>query len=239
MKSERVHLGMTNRPGLVVMLAVAAAVCAAQATAQDLPKKSPEGLDLIESDAIQAVYWQEGATLAPYKRIHIVDPFVAFRKDWQRDQNRNRRDVSSRVSDKDMERIKGLLSDMFLDVFTKELEKGGYQIVDETGEDVLIVRPAIINLDVTSPDLRRGGAGQMNFVASAGSMTLYMELFDSATSALIARAIDSRAAPRRNANFSFSSGVNNRAEANQILSRWAGILREALDEEFSGRPPVQ
>ena len=238
MKSEPMHVRTARRLGLLAILAVG--VGAMQASAQDLPKKSPEGLDLIPSKAVQAVYWQQGATLAPYKRIHLVDCFVAFRKDWQEDQNRNRRQLSSKISSSDMERIKGLLADLFKEVFTKELEeKGGYQVVDEVGDDVLIIRPALINLDVAAPDVRRGGGQQMTFVASAGSMTLYMELFDSATSALIARVIDSRAAPQRNANVSISSGVNNRAEATQLLSRWAKLLREALDEEFSGQPPVE
>ena len=64
-------------------------------------------------------------------------------------------------------------------------------------------------------------------------MTLYMELFDSATKSLIGRAIDNRQG-MDTGGFQVSNTVTNRAEADRILRAWASTLREALDEQWSG-----
>ena len=119
----------------------------------DLPATTEDGLTKLESKRIDVLYWRPGASLAPYKRIALLDCLVAFRKDWQEDQNRDRRGTE-RVTAEDMERIQTLLAEEFRKEFTRELqERGGYEIVDVVGEDVLVLRPAIVNLDVAAPDL--------------------------------------------------------------------------------------
>ena len=70
-----------------------------------------------------------------------------------------------------MERIKTKVSTLFMEVFTEELEKGGYQLATERAEDVLIVKPAIIDLDVNAPDIRTASRVE-TYARSAGSMTL-------------------------------------------------------------------
>lgn len=225
------------KSGLSLAALVAAATAALPVAAQqdELPQKTKEGLDRIESDNVQALYWLEGATLSQYKRIGLVDCQVAFRKDWMRDQNRERRELSQRITDADMARIQNLLEEEFIKVFTEELEKGGYEVVDVTGEDVLLLRPSLVNLDVAAPDLQRGSQ-RLTGVVSAGSMTLYMEFRDSLTNQLIGQVADAQAAPQRNTNFQLSSGVNNRAEADLILRHWAGLLVNALHESMDGAP---
>ena len=80
-----------------------------------------------------------------YNRIWLQDATVAFKKNWQRDQNRS---YSLKVRDSDMEKIKSEVATVFREVFTKELLDGGYEMAEEAGEDVLIVIPAIVDLDV-------------------------------------------------------------------------------------------
>jgi len=198
----------------------------------DLPDTTDDGLERVESKQIDALYWRPGASLAPYERINILDCFVAFRKDWERDQNEGRRGVE-RVEAEDMQRIRMLLAEEFSKVFTRELEeRGGYQIVDEVGDDVLLLRPAIVNLDVAAPDLR--GPGRVDsYTASAGAMTLYMELYDSATSAIIGRVVDQREG-MDTGMFQIANEVTNRAEADRILRSWATTLHDALDDQWSG-----
>jgi hypothetical protein len=196
--------------------------------ADDFPDTTTEGLKRIDSKKADVVYWQDGATLEGYQRIGLLDCYVAFRKDWERDQNRNRQSLGNRVSDEDMERIKKDLAAEFRKVFTKELtEKGGYEMTATGGADVLILRPAIINLDVLAPDLDNLGRVE-NFVSSAGAMTLYLELYDGATGALIARIIDERDDNRGFAQR--ANSVTNKAAADRILRTWADALRGALDD---------
>ena len=212
----------------VLCLLLVALVATGPAFAKDqFPQTSDDGLQLRESKKVDAVYWKEGATLSSYKRVAILDCAVAFRKNWQRDQNQERRGYT--VKAEDMERIKKTLGEEFRTVFTKELQdKGGYEIAEGANTDVLLLRPAIVDLDVTAPDLMAPGRTQ-TFAASAGAMTLYLEIYDSATSAIIGRVID-RSSARDSGRIMMSSRVTNRAEADRMLRRWADLLRNALDE---------
>ena len=209
---------------LYALTASSAALCADD----ELPDKTTDGLTRIDSKNVQALYWQDGATLAQYTKVMLVDCAVAFRKDWMKDFNRERRDLSSRVSSKDMDRIKTALAQEFKIKFTEVLEDGGYEIVEETGDDVLLLRPALINLDVTAPDLNNVGRSR-NYVASAGQMTLYMEFYDSATSAKIGEVVDAESA-RDTGVMRVANRVTNKAEADIILKKWANLLVDALDE---------
>jgi len=213
--------------------AMACLLCSTALVAQDDPPvMTVDGLQQIETDNVDALYWLPGATLDPYRRVAILDCFVAFRKDWERDQNLDRRGAA-RVTAEDMERIKSLLAAEFRTVFTRELEAAGYDVVDGGADDVLLLRPAIVDLDVAAPDIPTAGRSTQ-FVTSAGAMTLYMELYDSATNSLIGRVVDRR----RAANSSMirvADSVSNRVEADRLLTRWVNLLIGALDEEWGDR----
>jgi hypothetical protein len=157
---------------------------------------------------------------------------VAFKKNWQREQN----DSGLRVSSADMERIKKNLAEEFRKVFTEELTAGGYAITTDSGEDVLIIRPAIIDLDVTAPDPMSAGRSR-TFSTSAGGMTLYVELFDGATGEILARAAD-RAQARDMGFMTWQSSVTNRSEADRMLKKWAGLARAALDRARASTAPA-
>jgi hypothetical protein len=192
----------------------------------DLPEYTVEGLQRIHNPKHMAVVYAEpGADLVQYKRIYLVEPYVAFKKNWKRDQNRS---ISQRVRTSDMEKIKVSVKDLFMEVFTKELEKGGYELADERAEDVLIVKPAIIDLNVNAPDIATSGMTR-TFTESAGSMTLYMELYDSETDDLLAKAIDKKA-DRGHGWMEWQTRVTNIAAGKRMMQPWAEALRQALDE---------
>jgi hypothetical protein len=150
---------------------------------------------------------------------------VTFQKNWQRDQDRS----GQRVTQAEMDRIKSELSAEFLRVFTDELQtKGGYEIVTTGADDVLVLRPAIMDLDVTAPDTMEPGRS-FTLSGSAGAMTLYLEVYDSVTSQILARAVD-REAGRNAGGFQWQNGISNKMEADRILRRWAQALRKRLDE---------
>ncbi len=200
----------------------------AATAAQPQPEQTTaDGLQLTPSNNVELLYTRPGASLAAYERVAVLDCYVAFRKDWQRDQN----ETGIRVTGADMERIRKNLSAEFRKVFAEELAKGGYVLANEAAEDVLILRPAIIDLDVAAPDTMSPGMGR-TFSTSAGSMTLYLELYDGATGQIIARAYD-RAAARDMGTMMWQSSVTNRAEADRQLRKWADLARKALDNAHS------
>ena len=192
---------------------------------QDLPEVTSDGLHRVEGTKLAIVYAEPDADLSQYQRINMADAYVAFKKNWQREQNR---EFSNRVSSDQMESIKTDVAELFKTVFTETLEKGGYELVNEVAEDVLIVKPAIINLDVKTPD-NRSATNVRTFSESAGEMTLYLELYDSVTGDLIAKALDPRA-DRERGYMQWQNRVTNRAAARRIMQAWADIMKDGLDE---------
>ena len=192
----------------------------------DFPAVSHDGLHLMPDTKLRAVYMKPGADLSQYDRVSLLDAYVAFRKNWQRDHNDDE-PFDMRVSDKDMKEIRDRVSKEFAKEFTKVLStEGGHQVVKDAGDGVLILRPAIINLDVTAPDLMTAGMSQ-TFVASAGTMTLYLELYDGKTQAIIARIIDPEAAD--NVGIAqVANRVTNTADFDRVVRRWAEILNKHL-----------
>ena len=124
--------------------------------------------------------------------------------------------------------MKTELAELFREVFSEKLKEAGYNLVTEAGEDVLIVRPAIIDLDVNAPDTKTAGRSYQ-LTDSAGQMTLYIELYDSVTSAILGKAIDTKA-DRRGGFMQWQTKGSNRVAAKKILNKWADILVRALDD---------
>jgi hypothetical protein len=192
------------------------------------PQVSPEGLELRKSTRSRTVYVRPGATFSQYDRVAILDPLVEFEKDWQKDYNRSQVGLQGRVTDADVERMKQKLAAEFKKVFTDELQgKGGYAVVNEAAPDVLVLRPALLNVEVNAPDVMTAGI-EHTVVRSAGQMTLYLELWDAATNTLLARVMDAEADPDTMAQMGGS--VTNKAAADRILRAWAKELRERLDD---------
>lgn len=191
----------------------------------ELPAVSHDGLELRKGKVAEVVYVRPGVDFSGYQRFAILECPVAFSRDWERE----RKSGAMRVSQKDMDEMKAGLSAEFLKIFTDELQnKGGYTIATEGAEDVLILRPAIIDLEVSAPDAMTAGRSY-TLSESAGGMTLYLEVFDSVTGQILARAID-RQEDRGMGRIQWQNSVTNKAEADRILRRWAGALRQRLDE---------
>ncbi len=199
---------------------------------EEPPKVTEDGLHLKEDSKFGLVYINPDAVFTGYRRIILLEPYIAFKKDWKRDQNRSARGAR-RVSDKTMEDISTRLAAEFNIIFAEVLEENdGYELVEETGEDVLILRPAIINLDVTAPDLKTSGRST-TYAQSAGEMTLYLEVFDSLTNSLIGKAYD-RGQDRQSSFLTWHNSATNTSAARRILRGWSETLREGLDEANSG-----
>jgi len=195
----------------------------------DIPDVTHDGLQRMIDSKAAIAYVKPGADLSVYDRFMIVDCFVAFKKDWQEDYNRDRRSLSGQVTDNDMERMRNDMAEAFREVFIEELtENDGYELVDAPAGGVLLIRPAIIDLEATAPDVHTAGR-TATFVDSAGAATLFIELYDSVTGEILARAID-RKADRSHGTMQWSTGVSNRSDAKRILRTWAGWLRERMDE---------
>lgn len=209
----------------IVSLSLLGLPVAALAT-EEVREVSTDGLTLVEKDSRGAIYADAGVDWPVYSKIMLDDATVAFRRNWQRDQNRNR---AARVRTSDIERIKSDLAQLFDDVFKKELgENGSFEIVETAGEDVLRITPHIVDLDIYAPDVS-SSMNSRSYTDSAGRMTLKLELYDSETGDLIAVASDRRESPDRG-YAQWANRVSNTAEARRMLEQWAKALNERLGE---------
>ena len=188
-----------------------------------------DNLVAVEEGSAAMAYIDPDVDFGVFKRVLIVEPFVAFRSNWRRDQNRGR--STRNVSIREMERIKEDVATLFERVFSERLEAAGYEVVDAAGDDVLILRPAIIDLDVTAPDTRTG-ARTRTFTASTGAATLYIQLFDSVTGEILGRAADRSAIRRAGGGLSWSNSVSNMADARRMVGGWADQLVTFLDSHY-------
>jgi hypothetical protein len=198
----------------------------AVATEGNPPGVTVDGLHLVKDTKMALVYAKPGVDLSQYNRIYLTEPQIAFTKSWLKTQNSI---PNQTVTKEDMQRIKTELAALFMEVFRQELQNnGGYVLVDGIADDVLIVHPAIVDLDVFSPDTP-GTAGSRSAIPSAGTMTLYMELIDSVTGDMLVKAIDNKY-DRTRTRIQARNRVRNEAAAKDMLGEWAILLRLALDE---------
>jgi len=233
MKVERKLSIRTGVSTAALMLAFASfAPAVVNAADKDAALETHDGLKQVPDSKVAAAYIDPDADFGTYNKIVILDCHVAFKKNWQRDQKKTGSHVS--VSSSDMEKIKAEVAGLFREVFVEELSKdGGYEIVHSAGDDVLLVRPAIIDLDVTAPDTMAAGRSR-TYTTNSGAATLFVELYDSVTGDILARAADRKSAEKAGGYLSYSNRVTNKADARRMMRSWAKLLRERLDE-FHGK----
>ncbi|HJY36951.1 MAG TPA: DUF3313 family protein [Steroidobacteraceae bacterium] len=214
------------------LLAATALACALLQGCQTTPKASPidelslhEGLERVDSKTADAVFRRPDANMATYSKLLLRPITVQFAKNWDPKANGS---ALYDMHEPDREKIKTELAQVFADVFRKELEKGGYPLVSEPAADVLEIQAAIVNLYITAPDVSMQTSARTKvYTSDAGHMTLIMQLHDSVTGQLLARAYDHRdSGPDM---WQWTNSVTNTAEARRIIATWATALRKALD----------
>ena len=123
-------------------------------------------------------------------------------------------------SDEDTQRIRQI----FRTAFIAELQ--GYDIVQEPGPRTMAVQASLIDLRNSSGAPLPGMRREVRDMAAAGSIVFLMEMKDSESGAILARAADSAIAPTLAATAGTDtdwSSVQSAAE------KWAALFRQFLD----------
>lgn len=195
---------------------------------------SHDGLVPAASRSMDQLYLKPGVTFAGYERLRVDLTEVAFRADWQPE----RSSPLYRMSPPDRERIKERMASSFKEVFTTELTRGGsYTVVEEAGEDVLGVRASLLDLYINAPDTLNYPGRVTQYTEDTGSMTLVLELYDSITGEVLARAVDRDRGYDRGW-LQRTDSVWNQAEAERTFRRWAAALRQGLEEARRASAPA-
>ena len=196
-------------------------------------QKSWDGLELKQVKGVDAVYLLPGAQFKPYTSVMIDPVQVAFDKNWE--PNQYERDISRHLSTKDIEKIRTEMAQTFRDVFVKELQEGGYTVVQETSPETLRVSPGLANVYITAPDKMSPGRSY-TLTSESGRMTLVMELRDGATGQLIGRVLDTKVGDNFG-RMQITDSVTNSADFRQAVGQWARRLRTGLDNLKAGVAP--
>jgi hypothetical protein len=195
----------------------------------------------VESKNFDAAYLLPGADFRGYTKVMIDPTEAAFQKNWQRDYNSNARG-GDRISDEEALTILAQVQEGFRDIFVKAYTDAGYEVVAVPGPDVVRLRTAILNLDIVAPDQQSAGRSR-TYSNEAGHATLVVEVRDSMSGAILARAVDKRDIGD-SAFMVRRSSVSNRSDFERTFSTWAkmsveglGVLRSMPPLEAETAPP--
>ena len=124
----------------------------------------------------------------------------------------------------DLERIRVV----FREAFLSRIE-GVYPIVDEPGPDVLGVRASLVDAKFNPETAELQKKGLLTSLVTAGQLSFFMELTDSVSGEVLARAGDLEKEPDESmAGAEDASWLQVEAAA----ARWAGLFRDFLDENL-------
>ena len=211
-----------------LLLSVSLSSMTASAKKTEYPEQSHDGLQRVHKSKVDLAYVKPGVDFSDYNKFMVLDSYVAFKKDWQK----NYRDINRKhLSTKDLEKMKSGIAELFHEVYVKELQKkDGYEVVTSPAEDVLILRPAIIDVQVTAPLPNKSMGRSRTYSSTAGDATLYLEVFDSLSGEILARIVDRREVSQPGNFVQWSNGVSNRAAAKRVFAKWAKLLRKRFDQ---------
>ena len=114
------------------------------------------------------------------------------------------------------------IRELFRSAFTEAIG-GEYEFVDVAGPDVLKVKAQLIDMKVTGADGDYTASGKLKTLVASGQLTFLMEMSDSESGKVLARAGD------RTWTVSSGGEAAEWAEVDRAATYWAGLFRDWLD----------
>jgi len=177
-----------------------------------------DGLHRVDNAGFAGVWVKPGAELARYSKILPIKADFHYRA-----VKGGARSGEYAIPENRRERFEKIV----VETFAKEMAKSKYyQRTEEPGPDVLVVIGSLHDVVSHVPPEQAGRGG--TFVSEIGEATLVLELRDSESNEVLARAIERRTvAPTR--ELQMSSGVATASEVRKAVAHWARTLRTQLD----------
>lgn len=192
-----------DRKTLVALIAVGSLAACTTSTTQSFTR--------VQSSQVEASYIAVGADFSKYDRLTAEDMGIFF-------------PTNQAPSAADQQRVRSIFREAFL------AQLAGYEIVQSgKGPTTLQVKPSLIDFTNAAPEDAMSVGRQMRDFARPGSIIFMMELKDSMSGEVLARAGDSAEIPA----FSTSSDVPTDWDAVEAAAqRWARLFRAFLDENL-------
>jgi len=222
----------SHRVATVAALFFLASLAAqAEPAAKAQSEVSFDGLQKIESKRFALAWIRPDAHFGGYKKLLVLPAEISY-KDPDKALTRyvpGRSDDNFLLSESRMERLRKSLRE----AFRKEvIDKGGWELTDQPGPDVMIARGGLIDMVVRVPPQTAGR--NTIYLDSFGEATLVIELYDSQSHQILARVADRDAAePPGNR---MGMDLEAPGEVRRMFGAWAKRFREALDEVRTRMP---
>jgi hypothetical protein len=164
-----------------------------------------------ENSAVEAAFIATDADFSQYNKLTGAEMGIFFPQ-------------NSAIPDGDVQRIRSIFRESFLG------ELSQYAVVKESGPGVMLVEASLIDLRSAAyadiPNLR----SEIRSVARPGSLVFLMEMKDSRTNRVLARAADSTLNPNIGADELDNSEWG---EVEAAAKHWALLFRRFLDQNFN------
>ncbi len=219
---------MSSRACLLSL--TASCLLAAGCTASRVPDEmTDDGLIRVQSRSVAGVYRLPGASFVHYRRILLEPPTVSFAADWEKNHDE--------VTPAEILRIRTESAKLFREEFTRELiDRGPYELTDELAPDVLIVNPAIQDLDIPAPETSVA-PGDRAYTAGPVKMKVTGELREAATGKLVGRLTVFEGNERYPFNeMRLANRTTNAHDQRIAYAKWSRLLNEALAVAKVERP---
>jgi hypothetical protein len=217
---------------VIAMLAVAATGCSAPAiqTGPDA-EVTHDGLTRVDRTVMDAVWIRTGIDISGYTKVRLHGVGVEYRNvDGPYSGRAGTGSTRNRSSQSEFQldaETRAMFEEEIRGAFLEEFQASEkFEVVDEQGPDVLDVHIGLLDVVSRVPPETIGRSTV--FIDRVGEATLVLEVRDSVSHTILARAVDRRAA--EGSTMTESTRVRNRAEVRRLGRRWGMILRDGLEK---------
>lgn len=210
--------------GLCVLI-MSQVACTSQVAIPDGQEANYEGLVNVRVRSLDIAQVRPDTVFSRYTGVILEPPRLAFRAP-------DRSALQFPLAEDQKQRFHDMLSSAFDSEFAG---LRNIELVDQPGEDVLELSVRVENITATVPPRRAGGGifGSFALVA-VGEVTLVLELRDSRTEELLARAVDINAVQGA-ATLRDDEMVTRWEDIERLCSRWASMARSRLEALIENR----
>ena len=216
---------------LVIAAALAIAGCATSAPSVDTSAEAEmtfDGLYPVKNSRADEAWARPDVDLTQYSKIMLESVGVEYRPGGESGGTFRARTTAGHYEVTEAQKAK--FESTMREAFIEELGKSEhFTIVSEPGPDVLLIRGALLDVVSYVPPESIGGRTDV-YLSKVGEATLVLELRDSITEAILARAVDRRAAEKFGSFPEKSTRTTNMSDVRRLARTWGRLLTQRLDE---------
>ncbi|NIV16961.1 MAG: DUF3313 family protein [Woeseiaceae bacterium] len=186
-----------------------------------------DGLYPLKGTVADQAWSRPDVDLTQFSKIMLQSVGIEYRPGGESGRRYTARSSADHyeVTDRQKEAFANIMREAFLEELASSEH---FEIVTEAGPDVLLIRGGLLDVVSFVPPEPIGARSSI-YLSRVGEATLVIELRDSITETILARAIDRRAAEDA-LGLQESNRATNTAEVRRLARTWARLLRTRLDE---------